>query len=350
MDCNQCRNVFQVIGSALNSPVGTVELLELASKALVEQLDLKGCHFRLISRDQKILEHVASHGLSEKFLAKGPVDAERSMAEALQGKLVMIRDCSTDPRVQYPIEHAEEGIVSLLTVPLVARGQVIGVMRLSTAERREFQPEELEFFKVAALFCSSTILHSLFHNILDHVTRVIRSSLNLDEVLNSIVRVITEDLRAKGCTIQLLDRRGKLDIKAHFGLSHAYLATVEADPGKAARTALKGECVPIFDARSDPQIPYIAEAMKEGISSMLYVPLNDHESPLGVLCLYTHRPYEFSQDEMFLLTSLGEQCALAIRNAQMYATLKSRYDSIVDDFQQWFEHYHSHSISGREHH
>ena len=50
---------------------------------------------------------------------------------------------------------------------------------------------------------------------------------------------------------------------------------------------------------------------------------------------------EFSDDEKYLLTSLAEQCALAIRNAQMYAALKRRYDSTVNEFQQWFEHYYS---------
>jgi len=42
---------------------------------------------------------------------------------------------------------------------------------------------------------------------------------------------------------------------------------------------------------------------------------------------------------MHLIQAIGEQCALAIRNAQMYAAIKRRYDVVVDEFHQWFEHY-----------
>ena len=119
MQCDQCHRVFTVMGDALNAQVETVELLEMTAKALVEQFDLKACHFRLLSRDQKILEHVASHGLSERFLAKGPVDAEKSVAAALEGNVVAVLDCVEDPRVQYPEAFKAEGNASMLTIPLI---------------------------------------------------------------------------------------------------------------------------------------------------------------------------------------------------------------------------------------
>ena len=131
--CRQCRNVFHVIGDALNAQLDTTVLLEMAAQSIVEEFNLKACHFRLLSRDLLTLDDVASYGLSEAFLNKGPVDAEKSVAAALKGEVVMVADCVSDPRVQYPEAFKAEGIVSLLTVPLKARGQVIGVMRLFTS-------------------------------------------------------------------------------------------------------------------------------------------------------------------------------------------------------------------------
>ena len=347
MECSQCRNVFGVIGDAFNQQIDTVSLLEMAAKALVNEFRLKGCHFRLLSRDQKILEPVASYGLSDKFLDKGPVDAERSVGEALKGRLVVIDDCASDKRIQYPVEFADEGIVTLVTVPLATRGQVIGVMRLSTGERRAFSPDELEFFKVAALFCTSAIIHSMFHSILAHVTDAIRSSLDLEEVLNAIVRVVADDLRAKGCTIRLLDSKGQhLELRAACGLSRRYIEVASSDPGKGVAEALKGECVAILDARQDPRIRHLDEVLREKISSILFVPLMSRDKAIGVLSLYTHKAYEFSEDELHLMLAIGEQCALAIRNAQMYAAIKRKYENVVDDFQQWFEHYYSHPTHG----
>jgi GAF domain-containing protein len=349
MDCSQCRNVFEVIGDAFNAPISAEETLRLAAKALVGEFNLKGCHFRLLSRDQKILEDVASYGLSEKFLKKGPVDAEKSVAEALEGKVVMVADCTSDPRIQYPKEFAEEGIVALLTIPLATRGQVIGVMRLSTSEPRQFTDDEVQFFRVAALFCTSAVTHAMFHQILGHVTDTIRSSLDLDDVLNSIVRVVTEDLRAKGCTIRLLDSKAKnLELRAAYGLSPRYLEKASAHPGKGVWKAIEGECVPIVDARKDPLLAHPEEAIHERIASMLFVPLMIRDKAIGVLSLYTHRQYVFSSDEMHLIQAIGEQCALAIRNAQMYATIKRRYESVVDEFHQWFEHYYTYPTHSQD--
>ena len=346
MQCIHCRNVFQEIGDAFNSSIGVVGILERAATVLVDQFRLKGCHFRLLSRDQRGLEHVASVGLSQKFLDKGPIDAEKSVTEALEGKVVSVLDCATDPRIQYPQEHAEEGIVSVLTVPLSTRGQVIGVMRVSSSEPREFSEEEIDFFKVAALFCTSAVTHAMFHRILEHVTETIRSSLDLDEVLGAIARVVAEDLRAKGCTIQLFDERGELlELRASFGMSGQFNETVARVTSEAAKEALsEGHCVPVLDARNDPRIPYTSQVVRERFASMLFVPLMRRDRALGLLVVFTHHPYRFSDDELHLMTAIGEQAALAIRNAQMYAAIKSRYSSVVDEFQQWFEHYCVHPI------
>jgi GAF domain-containing protein len=340
MKCRQCHQVFAVVGDGLNRQVDTVELLESTAKALVDQFGLKACHFRLLSRDQKVLEDVASFGLSDRFLAKGPVDAEKSVSEALKGKAVMVEDCTADSRIQYPEAFAKEGIASMLTVPLATRGQVIGVMRLATAGPRQFNEDELDFFKVAAMFCTSAIIHSLFHDILEAVNDAISRSPDLKSVLEAIVEVVTDKLRARGCSIRLLDSKGKhLEMRASRGLSQRYIETASSNPGSGVADALQGKCVSVLDAWTDPRIRHHDQMKIEKISSILFVPIMCRKNPLGVLSLYTHNPYEFSDDEIQMMKAIGGQCALAIRNAQMYAALKSRYDTVTDDFQRWFEHY-----------
>jgi GAF domain-containing protein len=343
MDCRECLRVFTDIGNAFNSPIKTTPLLQLVSETLVRQFNLKGCHFRLISRDKKVLEHVASHGLSEKFLNKGPVDADRSVSEAFEGETVMIEDCATDPRLQYGRAATEEGMASMLTVPLKTRGQVIGVMRLSSAERREFSRNEVAIMEAVASFCTRAIIHSMFHGILERVNGVIRSSGDLDALLQAIVSVISEDLRAKGCTVQLLDDAGKrLSFRANDGLSDAYLRAAMEQRGEAVDSALRGETVCVLEATQDARVPSLEMATREGIGSMLVIPLMVRDRSLGVLCICTHHPWQFSDDELYLLKSVADQCALAIRNAQMYAAVKKSYDSLTVDFQTWFEHYHAH--------
>ncbi|MGE5236760.1 MAG: GAF domain-containing protein [Acidobacteriota bacterium] len=340
MECSECIRVFEQIGNALNSPIDTVELLELVSRSVVEQFHLKGCHFRLLSRDQKILEHVASYGLSHEYLDKGPVEADRSVSEALDGETVMVADCSSDPRIQYPQACTKEGIASMLTIPLKTRGQVIGVVRLSTGQPREFSKQERQIFEVVASFCASVVVHWMFHSIVANVTDAIRSSLDLHAVLDSITRVITEDLRARGCFIEILEGKGaRPRLHTAYGLSRRFLDRAAREPGEALNDAVAGSCVLVLDARSDPRVPYRDEAAAEGVGSILYVPLAVHDNAIGVLCVCTHHIYEFSEDEVFLMKGVGDQCAFAIRNAQMYAAVKDQYQDLVNDFQKWFEQY-----------
>ncbi|KPK55428.1 MAG: hypothetical protein AMS21_13645 [Gemmatimonas sp. SG8_38_2] len=344
MECISCVRVFEEVGDAFNSTLETEEKLEKVARAIVEHLKLKACHFRVLSRDQRSLEHLASFGLSQAFLDKGPVDAEKSVAEALKGHIVMVADCASDPRIQFPKEHAAEGIVSVLTVPLSARGNVIGVMRLATGEKREFSEQELTAIRTLASFSTTAITQSMFYDILGEVNAATRSSLDLTEVLESTVRVVCESLRVRGTSIRLLDRRGNLELRAAYGLSQRYLETASTDPGDAVAEALEGTSVAILDARTDPRIRHHEEMEREKISSVLFVPLMSRKKAIGVLSVYTHKPYTFSEDEKELMTALGEQCALSIRNAQMYHTIKRRYEDVVDEFQIWFEHYQTYPL------
>jgi len=342
--CRQCRNVIREIGAGLNGQVETEVLLGNAAHSIVREFELKGCHFRLISRDQQILDSAASSGLSEAFLNKGPVDAERSVSEALEGRVVQVFDCANDERIQYRAEFVAEGISSMLTIPLETRGQVVGVMRLYSAEPREFSDDEVEFFKVAALFCTSAIVHSMFHGILGHVTESIRSSLELPKVLDTIARVVCEDLRSKGCLIQLLDTKTKaLEPRAWFGLGRDF---VDQSAGLFASEVcgelLSGKCVQIHEGRTDECVKKPELIRGIGASSILLVPLMSRGQGMGMLSLYTHHPYRFSDEEMQLMLAIGDQCSLAIDNAKLFSALKSRYENLVDDFQLWFEHTQSH--------
>ena len=339
MDCQYCLSVFGTIGTAFTSPISTKELLRLIALTLVEGFQVDGCAIWLLSRDRRTLDEMASSGLSEKFLAKGPIDAARSVTEALDGNTVAIGDCANDPRIQYRAAFAEEGIVSLLALPLAARGQVIGVVRLYSKKSREFLQQEKNVLSVVASFCASAVMHSMFQKILRDVPETVRTSLLLNDVLQEIVKVITEDLRAKGCLIRLLDPDTKrLELKASYGLSKAYLESGPRDAAKATAETIEGRPIAVYDAAEYLQYP--EQARREGVASLLSVPLRVHGRSIGVLRVYTQRPYEFSEDETNLMALVGEQCALVIHNAQLYSGMKERYEDLVTDFHKWFDQFY----------
>ncbi len=109
---------------------------------------------------------------------------------------------------------------------------------------------------------------------------------------------------------------------------------------------LDGNCTAILDGTKDDRIAHPENLTREGIASILLVPLETRGKRIGILSLFTNKPYEFSDDEKQLMMSIGEQCSLAIDNAMMFAALKRRYETLVDDFHLWFEHSQSYPQRG----
>jgi len=150
-------NVFQTVTRAVSSTLDVSEVLALIVKKLPEVLKLKGATVRLLDDEGKELALVAASGLSRKYLDKGPVDTEENIRAALEERPVAIFDAATDPRIRYKKEAEEEGIKSMLTLPIKARGKIIGVLRLLTGHPRHFSSQEIDFAAALAEQCGTAI-------------------------------------------------------------------------------------------------------------------------------------------------------------------------------------------------
>ena len=126
------------------------EVVLMTVESIKTALDAKGCTVFLINRDTNDLEVAASYGLSDEYINKGPVSAIRSIARSLEDGPVAIYDITDDPRIQYPEEAEKEGIASILSVPIVAAGHVIGAMRVYTSESWEFTLDDVNFVQAMA--------------------------------------------------------------------------------------------------------------------------------------------------------------------------------------------------------
>lgn len=135
---------------AVNSTLERQEVLDFLVSKVTQVMDLKASAIRLLDEKQRTLGLVASHGLSKKYLNKGPVDADKSISDAMEGKTISVYNVIEDPRAQYPKEAEEEGIASIVSVPMRIKGRIIGVMRLYTPEFREFSEEEINSAEVLA--------------------------------------------------------------------------------------------------------------------------------------------------------------------------------------------------------
>jgi FixJ family two-component response regulator len=140
------EDTFEELKKAISSTLNLKEVLGLIVQGVVKVMKVRGSTLSLMDKNREQLRIFAHHGLSTNYVEKGPLYSSKSIADmATNGKHVWIEDAATDPRVQYPREAMREGIVSMLSVPLLVRNKVIGALRVYTGERREFSEEEIKF-------------------------------------------------------------------------------------------------------------------------------------------------------------------------------------------------------------
>lgn len=146
---NYCKTLYEA-AAELNSTHAPDAVLNSIVENVARSLGAKGCSLALLTPDKKLLLHTVTFGLSEDYLSKGPLLADKSISEALKGKAVTILDATSDERVQYREEKRREGIASILSVPMMLRGEIIGVIRVYTAEQRQFSEDDIYFVQAVA--------------------------------------------------------------------------------------------------------------------------------------------------------------------------------------------------------
>lgn len=150
METGQRYKILYDIAQKLNSKLEPQEVLRTIVESIRDAADAKGCSLMLLTPDRQELIHSVACGLSDWYVRKGPVKVDAAIAQALEAKPVAILDATTDRRVQYKEQAKKEGVVSLLSLPLKRRGQVIGIVRVYTAKPRQFPDNEIDFFSALA--------------------------------------------------------------------------------------------------------------------------------------------------------------------------------------------------------
>ncbi len=145
------------ITKAISHSKDPEEIALLTTESVKTALEAKGCALFLFNRKTNELELAASFGLSDEYINKGPVSALRSIAASLVDGPVAIYDVTDDPRIQYPDEAKKEGIASILAVPIVVGGVLMGAMRVYTDKPWEFTLGDVNFVQALAQIAGAAI-------------------------------------------------------------------------------------------------------------------------------------------------------------------------------------------------
>lgn len=161
-------------------------------------------------------------------------------------------------------------------------------------------------------------------NALTKISRAIASDIYLDDVLNLIVSVTAQMMGFNTCSLMLVDvKKNKLVIRASQSISEEYnkkiLGIGEGIAGKAFK---ENKPIAVKDVVNEKEYKHKDIAKKEGLCSLLCVPLAVKGKVIGVINCYTPKPHDFSKTEINILISIANQAAVAIENAELIVKSK----------------------------
>ncbi len=155
---------------------------------------------------------------------------------------------------------------------------------------------------------------------LSKISNSIVSNKYLEEILNIIVTITAEMMGSKICSIMILDeKKQELAIKATQSLSEDYCKKPNLKIGQSisGRVVKKKEPIIVLDVTKEPGYVYPQIAQKEGLCSMLAVPMIVKDRVIGVINSYTSEQHKFNKEEIEILQSVANQAAVAIENAKL---------------------------------
>lgn len=316
------RKAAQAMNSVLHEPETIEALLDQA----VATLGARAAMVRLLSPDGDELLQAGARGLSDAYLAKGAVRvAESGMDQRiLAGEIVVIPDIIRDESAQYPDPEAAatEGLKGMVASPVQVRSQIIGVLRIYVDDTEQLWPEDIVAICALADLGALALEKSRLHQSLYRIAEALSASSELEPMLEQVLEATVKEMWLKAASIRLLDpKRQVLHLVAAYGLNEVYLAKglVHLAKSPIDQRVLQGSIVVLHDVKHEAGFEYPAEAVREGIRSVLVVPLKLKDRTLGVMRVYSARSRHFGPVAISFLTSAADLVALPLhlRNRQV---------------------------------
>ncbi len=327
-------NISKAFGTAFNRE----ELLNLIVQSAIDTMDAKAASLFLADEEKGVSVPVAQKGLSENYLHAKPMKIEAAVRKLMEsGGYLAFRDAASDPRLDNHEAKKAEGIASILAVPVMVSDRGIGVLSLYTATPRDFSDDEIAFLSALAeqggmAVQQARLLERLRKNsmlFLD-MSVSINSSLNPKQILHILTADIAEAFGMKGVGIRLLNKARVLELAASYGLSEEFVAGTPVFAPEAMDAVLKGQVLAVEDAAADRQIQNKDALKKEGIMSVLCVPIQSGKEIIGAMRLYSSVKRKFPEEVVISVRALANQGGIAIEKARLVKRMQMNTELFHD--------------------
>jgi two-component system NtrC family sensor kinase len=152
------RNVIREIRTSIHENTHMSDVMDMLAQKASNAIGAKGALVRVLNLETGTLEFLASYGLEDRYLSKGPATNTKLIGRLCElNEIVVIDDILNSPRVQFPQDVWDEGIRMMVDAPLIVQLPLVGLIRMHFTEIREIDQIEKHFLISIAEQCASAI-------------------------------------------------------------------------------------------------------------------------------------------------------------------------------------------------
>jgi two-component system, sensor histidine kinase PdtaS len=354
-DRNAEAEALRRVGEAVGALFDIEEMLMVVAGIAVQVTATDSSQVYLVNdaRDELVLRAVDDADAGKDMVGK----IRLKIGEGLAGWVAkhkiaaaISHDAYNDVRFKFIPELQEDRFESMLSVPLIYRGDVIGVINVRTHKSHEYTQTQVRLLQSIASQISGAVENSRQYrkmerrasqlSTLSEVSKTITSDMYLEEILQLIVAATAKTMNFKVTTLMLVDEdKGELVIKATQSKSKDYTKkpNIKLGDSIAGRAVTEKQTITVYDVRHAEEYKFPDIARREGLCAMAAIPLQVKNRVIGVLNCYTDKPHTFTDDEIQFLTALGNHAAIAIDHAKLMvrsAIIQEMHHRVKNNLQQ----------------
>jgi len=341
-DFRVLRQIIEAVSSTLELHAVLQRILELVSQ--VTSAD--ACLLYLLDERLERLELRASRPPHPESIGR----ISLHVGEGLTGwvakerrAIVIGRQAFADPRFKAFQQLPEDRYEAFLSVPITARDRLIGVINVQHREPHRYSPETAALAETIGRLVGGAIANARLYeaarqrqrelDTLAQVSEAVVSERYLDEILQLTVTVTAQLMGSKICSLMLLDEaKQTLVIRATQALSPAYRnkPPIRVGQSVSGRAVKERRPIGVADVMQDNGYMFPDIARREGLRSLLSVPMVMQDRAIGVLNCYTAQEHQFSDEETRVLSTIANQAAVAIDHTRVLEQAVALQKSLED--------------------
>ena len=224
----------------------------------------------------------------------------------------------------------EDRFEAFLSIPILIKNKVVGVINAQHKKPHKHSPRLIDLMatigrQVGGAIETARLYEQTQHRAnaieaLNAVSNTLVQNQYSDDILQMIVTMTAQMMGTNICSIMLLDeKRNELRIVASQSLDPDYRnkPPVKVNGSLSGKAIQSKQPLTIEDVRNETAYQYQDLAIKQGLVSLLAVPMIYKNKVLGIVNSYKPDKHKFSKEEISLAQSVANQCAAAIENTRL---------------------------------